>query len=141
MTFQDLIAVSGDSYLEDYKYEDGVAQVVVKLDETDTKILIRVRSELMFFNVPEAKSLPYRTCYIELDSLSSLLSSKNGIHVPSDEFGKMMQEKRKNLNLAYGLRESDYKYILSFSASQKLVSFIIRDLEDVTLKVLEDTLP
>lgn len=134
---QDIIKISGDSYLENYEYSHGIVKLMLELDELDRKILISIKSSLMAFNVPEMKERVYRTCFIELTKLSDVLKSRNGIYFASEEFGKFMKEKRENLNLAYGLREKENQFIFSLSGSEKLVSLIVRNEDDISFQYLD----
>ncbi len=137
MKLKDIIKTSGDSYLEKYEYSKGVVTLQLELDELDRKILISIKSSLMAFNVPEISERAYRTCFLELIELSDVLRSNNGIYIASEEFGQFMREKRENLNLAYGLREKENRFIFSLSGSEKLISLIIRNEEDISFQYID----
>ncbi len=133
MNIKDLISYSGDSYLESYFYESSSAFLVLNIEEIEMKITLTVFSNYMFFNIPKDTSLPFRTCYLELVKLEDILSVKNGIYVPSEDFGKFMKEKRQNLNLAYGSKSKEYSYLFSISSGHKLASFLVRTIEDIDI--------
>ncbi|NVK52547.1 MAG: hypothetical protein HWD85_06400 [Flavobacteriaceae bacterium] len=95
MNIRNLISYSGDSYLEDYFYKSGFAFLVIDMEEIEQKITLSIFSNYMFFNIPKSTSLPFRTCFLELIKLEDVLNTKNGIYVPSEDFGKFMKEKNK----------------------------------------------
>ena len=74
---------------------------------------------------------PGLNCFIELKPLTDLLRTENGIYVPANNFGQMMKETRLNLNLAYGLKTSEFGFILSLLGVNRLLSCIIKNKEDV----------
>ncbi len=137
MKIQDIIKISGDSYLENYGYSDGIIKLQLELDELDRKILIKIKSSTMFFNVPEDKEPAYRTCYMELTQLLEVLNLKNNIYVPSDDFGSFMKEKRNNLNLVYGSNSKENEFIFSLCSDIKIVSVVINKIEDISFEFLD----
>ena len=132
--FKEIIRISGDSYLDKYMYESGAAILEIYIDEKNKKISIEVESNLMFFNVPKDNDIVNRTCYIELEYLPNHLNIKNGIYVPSGDFKDIMREKRENYNLAYGLRIREYEYMISLKASHKIISLVVKSLDNIKIR-------
>ena len=134
LSIEDVIKKSGDSYLESCSYYEGKALLRLELDELDRIVLMTIRTQFMALNIPDDKGLSGRTCFLELEDLREVLGVKNGIYVASDDFGSFMSETRKNLNLAYGLRDNKYNFVLSLTGSDKLASFVVESLEDITME-------
>lgn len=130
-TLSKIINSSGDSLLEKYSYSEGVLIVYLDLPELDKKVRVRIRTDSLSFNnyyFDEKKEYLYRTCRIEFQELSNILSLENGIYVPSKEFGKLMNETRLRLNLAYGKKSSEVKYIFSLVGYDRLITCTVSDL-------------
>lgn len=128
--------MSGDSYLESYSYENGFATIVLELDSIEKKVILQIKSKIMAFQVPKGNERAHRTCFLELIQIPFFLNVRNGIYVPSENFGSLMKEKRQNLNLAYGLKPESTKFILSLSADEKLASFVVEKQEDISFEFL-----
>ncbi len=133
-TFNEIIQKSSDSYLESCIYKDNRVLLRVNLDEIDKLVELSINTNHLFLNIPESTEIPYRTCFFELLELKNILKVSNGIYSPASNFGDFMKEKRDNLNLAYGLRSSQFKFLFSLIGSEKLVSFVISDISDIEFK-------
>jgi len=130
-----LISNSGDSILEDYLYSRGVLTITLNLTEINKIIKLRIKTEHLLFDkfYLEKENIAYRTCRIEIQELSNILSIKNGVYIPSDTFGKFMNETKQNYNLAYGRKATDLKYIFSLLGYGRLVSCLLSDLNCIEL--------
>ncbi|WP_299183606.1 hypothetical protein [uncultured Chryseobacterium sp.] len=125
-----IIYNSGDSILEKYSYSDGILAIDLNLTELEKKVKIRIRTDNLSFNdyyVNKKEDL-YRTCRIEFQELLNILSLENSIYVPSKDFGRLMRETRLRLNLAYGKKSSEIKYIFSLVGYDRLITCTVSDL-------------
>lgn len=131
-----IIHNSGDSILEKYSYSDGILEIDLDLTELEKKVKIRIRTDNLSFNdyyVNKAEDL-YRTCRIEFQELIDILSLENSIYVPSKDFGKLMNETRSRLNLAYGKKSSEIKYFFSLVGYDRLIACTVSDLACIDIK-------
>ncbi len=131
-----IIENSGDSNLENYDYSGGILTIALELGEISKKVIIRIRTEIMSFQnyyLDKPEDYFLRTCRIEIQELSSILSIENGIYVPSKDFGKIMNETRLSLNLSYGKRVSEFKYIFSLVGYDRLITCIVSDLDCIDI--------
>ncbi|HRI48380.1 MAG: hypothetical protein IPK11_00325 [Ignavibacteria bacterium] len=129
--FNKVIDNSGDSILERYFYSNGVLIVELDLSEIDKKARLTIRTDNLSFNnfyLGEDKEL-YRTCRIKFQELLNILSLENDIYVPSKDFGKLMKETRLRLNIAYGMKFSEIKYIFSLVGYGSLITCTVSDLD------------
>lgn len=127
------IELSADSILKEYYYKENNLNLFLELGETNEVIQIQIECNHVVFNVSRNEEHAYRTCFIELKNLSETLKTENGIYIPSDRFGEMMQEKKQNLNLAYGLKDKEYSHVFHLSGHDKLVSCVISNLDKVRI--------
>ena len=112
ITIDELIAYSGDSTLLDYSYKNNVLSVRLEFSEVDKIVIIDIPTNEMSIQTPKKFDIVFLNCFIELNPLTDLLGTENGVYIPANDFGKMMKETRLNLNLAYGLKVSEYRYII-----------------------------
>jgi hypothetical protein len=136
MDLDKFIEESAESFLYNYEYSDGLLSLYVETEQVE-KFSLDINTSLISFNVPKENSRAQRTFYIELIDLSEVLPSNNGVYIPSFDFPKLMAEKRQNLNLAYGLRFKEFKYLISLKGSSVLCSAILKVKSDVVIRVLE----
>ena len=131
-----IINNSSDSILENYSYSDGILVINLDLTELEKKVKIRIRTENLSFNdyYVNKKEYVYRTCKIELQELSNILSLEKNIYVPSKDFGKLMNESKLRLNLAYGKKSSEIKYIFYLSGYEKLIACTVSDLSCIIIE-------
>lgn len=134
-TLDKIIHNSGDSILDKYSYSDGILTIDLDLTELDKKVKIRIRTDSLSFNdyyVNKTEDL-YRTCRIEFQELLNILSLENSIYVPSKDFGRLMSETRLRLNLAYGKKSSEIKYIFSLVGYDRLITCTVSDLACINI--------
>ena len=77
----------------------------------------------------------FETCYIELLELSKALPVANNHYIPSSDFGKLRQECKSGLNLAYGKKVADNRYLLSLTGTHTLLCCIVKDLCGVSFYI------
>lgn len=136
MSLQEIISNSGDSILKDVKYSKGKLFVLLEHDEMDNDVLLDITTSLIQVNLPIEDTAPYRTCFIEVIELDKNLNLNNGIYVPSKDFGSFMQEKRKSLNLAYGLRQTEDKLLFTINGSSNMLSCVIKNLDSIQCQLV-----
>lgn len=135
-----IVSNSGDSILESYSYSNGVLTIGLELAELDKQVEIRIKTDSLSFNNFYSEKIEnmLRTCRVEVQNLEDVLTVKNGIYVPSDDFGKLMKETRLNYNLAYGRKAVELKYIFSLVGYDRLVSCLLSNLNCVMIDYLSD---
>ncbi len=101
-SLEHLIARSGDSILQEYKYENGFLSLKLEYDEDEMEVNFRIKTDFVKCNVKNDKKLISHTCRIEIIDVSKKLNTKNGIYVANADFGKFMNEIRNGLHLVYG---------------------------------------
>lgn len=132
-----IIDFGGDSILKNYHYAYGVLMLDMYHSDFDKNVKIRIKTDYLIFNnyyYLEEKEDLYRTCRIEFHTLSDILSIENGIYVPSKEFGKFMSETKLRLNLAYGKKSSESKYLLSLMGYDRLISCVVMDRSHIEIE-------
>lgn len=135
LSLENILENSGDSILESYDYSGGLLTIQLDSDSLNTKVRIKIKTdEIVFKNdyLNRVEAL-YKTCRIEIQVLSDLLSTENGIYMPSGDFGTFMMEKRLNGHLAYGEKATVKKYIFSLVGYDRLVSFLVSYLDCIIL--------
>lgn len=133
-----LINNSGDSIIDEYSYCNGILKIFLNLTQVDKNLMLTIKSgDLSFdsFYLDNQEDI-YRTCRIEIQELSKVLSVENGIYIPPVSFGRMMQESKSNYNLAYGRQKSKVNYIFSLIGYGKLISCLILDTNSITIEQL-----
>lgn len=135
-TLDKVIYNSGDSILEKYSYLDGVLTIDLVLTELEKKVKLKIRTDSLSLNnyYLEKKESLYRTCRIEFKELVNVISLKNNIYIPPNDFGKFMNETRLRYHLAYGKKSSEFKYFFSLAGYDRLVSCIVSDLASIVIE-------
>lgn len=128
-----IINNSADSILEGYSYLKGTLIIDLDLVELDKKVEIKIKTDYLSINSFYTEKIEdiFRTCRIEVQNLEDVLTVKNGIYVPSNDFGKLMNETKSNYNLVYGKKTSELKYIFSLIGYDRLISCVLSDLNCV----------
>lgn len=138
MDLEYLIGYSGDSVLETYSYSNGVLELALSPYELGGSVNITIKTMLLSFDkhILRPESDMFRICRIELEDISSVLSTKNGFYIPKSSFEDVMHETRRNYSLAYGKRPGDARYMFSLVGYGRLVSCLVADLHHITVRVL-----
>lgn len=134
-----LIEKSGDSILESYLYSDGVLTLILITDELNEKFKLKIKTQWLSFNdfyLNQKEDDIYRTCRIDIQDLSKVLSVKSNIYIPSDNFGDMMKECKSHYNLAYGKKSSEFGQIFSLVGYDKLISCLVGYQDKISLEKL-----
>lgn len=130
-TIEELIANSGDAQLLDYDYVSGKLTFSLKLDELDCEVQLQLFTSVVAGSALNAQSAAHSTCRLEAIRLEEHLTLKNGIYVPSEDFGIMMKEIRANLHLAYGLRNTVVKIMLRVVGHTVLIACPVEHLDKI----------
>jgi hypothetical protein len=138
MDINDLVRSSGDSILEHYQYSDGILTIRLYADELDRKIEIFLKTNALLFEPSyfEKSEEAFRTCRIEIIDIQSVLSSQNGLYIPSNTFEKFMGETKAGYNLAYGKKTSEVKFIFSLVGHGRLITCLLYDFHQIEIKTL-----
>jgi hypothetical protein len=120
-----IVSNSGDSILKQYVYSKGVLKVDLLLTEpeAETEIKISIKTNQLSFDQSylERKEELFKTCRIEIEELSSILSVENGFYIPKNSFPELMRESRHNYCLAYGKKIAEARYMFSLSGYGRLI--------------------
>lgn len=140
LSLQYLIENSGDSILDNYTYSGGILAINLCLGDSDKKVLIEIKTDVMSFRNYYLDKIEemHRTCRIEIQELSNNLSIENGIYLPSNIFGKFMNEKKLNYHLAYGEKVNSMKFIFSLVGYDRLISCLISDESCIKIKEMNN---
>jgi len=137
LTLNQIISTSGDSTLLSYKYENQVLEFLLKHNELDRNILFKVETSelriLLHENYPNDTTS--RTCFIELLEIGKVLQVTNHHYIPSPDFGTMMKECKAGLNLVYGKKVEDNKYLLSLKGTETILCCALGNLSKFTFTV------
>lgn len=130
-----LINNSGDSIINEYSYSGGILKIILNVTEVDKNLMLLIKSEDLSFDsfCLDNKEDMYRTCRIEIQELSKVLSVENGIYIPPTSFGRIMQEAKLNYNLAYGRKKSKVNCIFSLIGYGTLISCLISDINSIRI--------
>ncbi|WP_133257079.1 hypothetical protein [Hymenobacter edaphi] len=132
-----MAAISGDSTLRYYHYQQGVLSIVLDVYELHQSALIRVRTDQVAVDNRALKHNSVScTCFIELTELSTVLAVQHGVYVPSPDFGGLMQQVRNHHHLAYGRRLGEAKLLLALRGSGSLLTCLLPDSSAVTVELL-----
>lgn len=137
MNIDELIAHSGDSKLKKYHYDNENLSITIEIDDLNLDVKMKIPTNKLSIDMLQKNDDILKTCYIEISLIKDFLDVKNGIYTPSNDFGKMMREVKLDLNLAYGLRETEFKYILSLVGYSRLISCIVADKLDIKYSYIE----
>ena len=137
LTLNQIISTSGDSTLLSYKYENQFLEFTLHHSELDNDILFKVETSELRVLLPNnyVGDTTSKTCFIELLELSKVLPVANNHYIPSSDFGKLMQECKSGLNLAFGKKVEDNLYLLSLKGTHTLLCCVLKDLSGVTFHI------
>jgi len=105
-----------ESTLLNFHYQNTIAHFTVQFYENDQIINIQATTKHLYSNFSGNKAVfnPF------MKNLNDCLEIKNGVYVPSAYFVQLMNETRENLNLAYGLRASQYQKFVVFEGDFRI---------------------
>ena len=127
-TFQEIVAMSGDSTVMSCKFEKGILEIALELYEDDDVVTIYIPTEIIRVDETDfLKASRRRGCLMELKEIQEHLASCHGYCVPSSDFGRMMREVRSGLFLAYGRKASEFPWLLSVRQNLPLIACLVAD--------------
>lgn len=134
ITLQDIINTSGDSTSESSSFNDGILMVNFLHGELDQRIHLQISTNVIYSN--HRAGSHNNTFYISTIELKKRLLEKNGVFVPHIDFTEFMRESRDFLNLAYGLRSSQYGLLISFIGDFHLAT-IVTGIDKISFKIIQ----
>ncbi len=138
LSFEKIIEKSGDSILCDYSFSNGQLKIVLELDELDQYLYLNIKTTTIYCERVSIVSGVEKNCRIETLKLDDFLPTENGFYVPSKTFSGLMKEFKQGLNLAFGFRSSDKKYLLNLVGYSRLLSCIMESYEDIDWRLSKD---
>ncbi len=135
ITFEELVARSGDSQLLEYQFSNGLLTISMDIDNIDESVIINVSTQFVYGEKISSDYDVLKTCRLELVELNNLLNIENEFYVPNYNFGQMMKEVKSGASLAYGRKYSEVKWLLNVVGYSRLISCLISNLENVSWRV------
>ncbi|TFF39121.1 hypothetical protein [Mucilaginibacter psychrotolerans] len=135
INLNELIYNSGDSTIEGYSYSAGILTLDLNAAEFENKIRVKIHTDMLSFNgyYLNNKIDLYKICRIEIQPLTMVLNTENGIYIPAKTFEAIMKETRLHYNLAYGKKASEFKYLFSLTGYDRIVNCLLSDLSSITI--------
>lgn len=134
--FTNLVNISGDSTLLDYKYQSSILELILELDELDEDFELKIKTNIVRAILPKQAKPIFYTCRLELLNLSEQLSQQNGYYIPHSNFGQMKRQVNTGVSLAYGLNINEAKWCLNVIGYERLISCIVNNLKtDITYSI------
>ncbi|MDV4265548.1 hypothetical protein MSG92_16300 [Acinetobacter seifertii] len=76
-------------------------------------------------------------CFLSIENIKDTLNVKNGVYIPSIDFGDFMYEVREGNSSGYGLRESKFKRFFKVIGSFKVV-IPVENFEKIKIEFLNN---
>ena len=127
----DIIDYTGDSELIDYHYNNSLLTFNLEVPDLNKEVKFEIKTNHLITNIFNDGDSVFKKCFVKIEELSDYLTIMNNIYIPNSDFGKMMREVKSNYNLAYGLKQSNYKYMLSLIGHKRLLSCVIKDISSI----------
>lgn len=124
---------SGDSELIDMHHDGERVRIVIRHGGTDKLVELLFQTRILY--VAFRRELR-ATCYLDIAPLRDFLEVENGVYVPSRSFPEMMREVKEHAGLAYGLRVSQYGYLLRLIGSVD-VAAVVNDVANIALNWID----
>lgn len=134
-----LAANSGDATLLEFTYTYNSLCFKLRLFEHKGVCQVKINTDLFVFNViPPSQSRGYGTCFFRIEKIAENIQSQNGFYIPDITFPKVMEARRMNWTLAYGLKVSEYPYMVNLIGSHRLLSCLIKSLDEIYVELTDD---
>ncbi|WP_000054426.1 hypothetical protein [Acinetobacter baumannii] len=118
MSLLEIIKNSDNSKLLDLSCDQHEIMLTIAHDYFDK--IIRITFPFQnFFSSFSSKS--DGICFLSIENIKDILNVKNGVYIPSIDFGDFMYEVREGNSSGYGLRESKFKTFFKVIGSFKVV--------------------
>ena len=139
MKICELIPHSGESTLMDYRYHNGVVTITLSVPDLDSTVIITTPARIVTgIPLPAVADAIPRPCFLDILSIADHVESHNGIFVPPSSFPALMTHTRMHLSSVYGWRTTDVPWLIALRGSGVLVSCVVKSLETVDVRVVED---
>ncbi|UOQ55369.1 hypothetical protein [Hymenobacter cellulosivorans] len=138
MTLEELVAASGDAKLLSYHYAEGILFLLLLLDEPDTVVEVKIRTQLLQTGSELPATSPW-CCHlgrIELEPIK--LEVVNGHYMPPPSFVELMKDTRSGQGLAYGSKASAVGYLFSLVGSSRVLSCLISTPNHISINAAAD---
>lgn len=76
-------------------------------------------------------------CFLSIENIKDTLNVKNGVYIPSTDFGDFMYDVREGNSSGYGLRESKFKIFFKVIGSFKVV-IPVENFEKIKIEFLNN---
>lgn len=132
MDILDLTKESAHSKLLNFIATQNEITLLLYHDNLEKNIEIKFPSDHFYTNFsPESEGI----CYLNCELISEVLSIKNGVYIPHENFVFFMNEVRQGLHILYGLRQSQYQFFFSCNGSFTFL-LPLKSIEKVMVKIL-----
>jgi hypothetical protein len=126
----ELIATSENSQLISYAFENRSVRFQLYHEGLAALLTVEARTDTVY-----GRSIPLderrARCRIAIADLADLLFIQDGHYIPSTETEVALSESDRHLNLAYGRKTEDARWILWLKGRYDLLCFLLRDLADL----------
>lgn len=130
MRLDELINQSEGSQLISYTFEERGVRFQLFHEGFAVLLSVVARTDTVYGRSVPTDSKRAR-CRIVLTDLESRLFIKDGRYIPSIETEVAVAESRAHLNLAYGRRASETRWMFTLRGEYDLLCFLLRDLADL----------
>ena len=127
MTLEEILATSAESELLSCRMIDHVIILSIYHDELEQVIEFKL-PYVSFYSTFSEHSTP-AVCFLKIEKISHLLKIENGVYIAASAFPDFMYEIQQGLHIAYGLRSSQFQYVLRCIGSFK-ITIPLKHLED-----------
>lgn len=134
MSLLEIIENSDDSKLLDLSC--GQDEIMLTIAHGNFDKTIRITFPFQnFFSSFSSKS--DGICFLSIENIKDTLNVKNGVYIPSADFGDFMYDVREGNSIGYGLRESKFKFFFKVIGSFKVV-IPIENFEKIKIEFLNN---
>lgn len=124
--------LAGDSTVLSVSYTRGVALVQFVDGDSDEELVIEVPANRFRSDAGAER----RSVHVEFVLLQEVLpvDAQSGLYMLPSDFGRQMAASRRGLNLAVGLRQSEYPLLLRISGYRLLLAAPIQSKESIVVR-------
>ncbi|AQV17611.1 hypothetical protein CAT37_12180 [Acinetobacter pittii] len=134
MSLLEIIKSSDNSKLLDLSC--GQDEIVLTIAHGNFDKTIRITFPFQnFFSSFSSKS--DGICFLSIENIKDTLNVKNGVYIPSADFGDFMYDVREGNSSGYGLRESKFKIFFKVIGSFKVV-IPVENFEKIKIEFLNN---
>lgn len=134
MSLLEIIENSDDSKLLDLSCDQDEITLTIAHGHFDKTIRITFPFQ-NFFSSFSSKS--DGICFLFIENIKDTLNVKNGVYIPSIDFGDFMYDVRDGNSNGYGLRESKFKNFFKVIGSFKVV-IPVENFEKIKIEFLNN---